>query len=157
MPSVCTSCGAELPPSRTCQQLCDELYAYTLALGDSEFIHQHVVDAYAAQHITQHTKPISQCAALVGLYLFAEQGYTGRQVQQGHMALGNAMKQWELLAVPAESARLTVCDVIAASPGKVRNERIKQWARAVWEMWRQRHAEVGAWTRARLQHSGVDR
>jgi len=34
-----------------------ELCAYTLSLGDAEFIHQHVVDAFAAQDATPSTRP----------------------------------------------------------------------------------------------------
>ena len=59
--------------------MCDELYAYTLLRDRSEFIHQHAVDAYAAQHIGKETKPIVLAAALIGLYLFTERGYTGRR------------------------------------------------------------------------------
>ncbi len=151
MSNVCASCGAELPPSRSCQQMCDELYAYTLTLGDSEFIHQHVVDAYAAQHSTADTKPINQCAALIGLYLFAERSYTGRQVQQAHMALGNKMKQWKLFELPGQRALLTVVDPLHDEQGSKRDERIKQWARAVWAMWSEHHSVVESWARERLR------
>lgn len=44
----------------------DELQAYTLAHGDPAFIHQHVVDAWAAQHADEETKPIALTFALVG-------------------------------------------------------------------------------------------
>ena len=141
MSNLCSICGGELPPSRTCQQLCDELYAYTLGLGDREFIHQHVVDAYAAQHVSSATKPIAIAASLIGLFLFVEQGYTGRQVQQVHMALGNKMKTWPPLETP-ERAALTVVNPLSASPGPLRDEAIKQWARAVWAMWQEQHGDV---------------
>ena len=45
----------------------DELQCYTLARGDLAFIHQHVVDAWAAQHADERTKPIGLTFALVGL------------------------------------------------------------------------------------------
>jgi hypothetical protein len=122
--------------------VCDEVYAYTLTLGDGEFIHQHVVDAYAAQHVSNDTKPIAMAAALIGLYLFVERGYTGRQVQQAHMALGNKMKAWSLFEAPRQDATLTVVDPLSASPGPKRDQVIKQWARAVWAMWDEQHREV---------------
>ena len=36
------------------------LCAYTLGLRDARFIHQHVVDAYMAQHADERTKPIGR-------------------------------------------------------------------------------------------------
>ena len=42
----------------TRQQAFDELCAYTLQRGDAAFIHQHVVDAFAAQQADENTKPI---------------------------------------------------------------------------------------------------
>lgn len=96
------------------------MYAYTLDHGSSEFIHQHVVDAYAAQHLALESKPIYAAAALIGLYLFCERGYTGRQVQQAHMALGNRMKAWLRFQLPPQHAALTVADVLQAPPGAER-------------------------------------
>lgn len=131
----------------SCQQVCDELYAYTLSQDRSEFVHQHVVDAYAAQHVVADTKPIAVAASLIGLFLFCERGRTGRDVQQAHMKLGNKMKAWPLLQAPEQYARLTVMDPLSVPPGPERDEEIKQWARAVWDMWQERHAEVESWLR----------
>jgi len=47
----------------------NELSYYTLAHGDSGFTHQHVVDAYGAQHIRPSTSTIGAAFALAGLYL----------------------------------------------------------------------------------------
>lgn len=138
----CQRCGAKLPAGRSCQEMCDELYAYTLTHGDSEFLHQYVVDAYAAQHVGEESKSIYLAGTLIGLYLFCEQGYTGRQVQLAHMALGNKMKKWPSFAVPQKPATLTVMDPLRAEAGPERDEVIKQWARAVWAMWHERHAQV---------------
>jgi Family of unknown function (DUF5946) len=122
--------------------MCDELYAYTLVRDRGEFIHQHAVDAYAAQHIGKDTKPIVLAAALIGLFLFVERGYTGRQVQLEHMKLGNKMKTWPSFEAPGKSATLTIMEPLSVPPGLVRDDKIKQWARAVWHMWGERHAEV---------------
>ena len=143
----CSLCGAVLPPSKACHEMRDELFGYTLTLGRGEFIHQHAVDAYAAQHRSSDTKPINQAAALIGLFLFVERGYNGRQVQLAHMKLGNKMKTWPLFEPPGERAALTVMDVLQAPAGAERDESVKHWARAVWEMWEVRHAEVEQWLR----------
>jgi len=62
----------------------DALCAYTLTRGDAAFIHQHVVDAFAAQSADEATKPITLTFALVGLYLHVERQFTGREVQRAH-------------------------------------------------------------------------
>ena len=148
---VCAYCGAKLPAGRRCQEVCDELYAYTLTRGDGEFIHQHVVDAYAAQHVTHDTKPVTLGAALIGLYLFVECGYTGRQVQLEHMKLGNRMKTWPRFEAPRNRAAFTVMEPWSAPQGPERDDKIRQWAREVWEMWGERKPEVEALYRQRLR------
>ncbi|HXG53369.1 MAG TPA: DUF5946 family protein, partial [candidate division Zixibacteria bacterium] len=59
------------------QQSYEQLQCYTLGHGGLEFIHQHVVDAWAAQHADEQTKPIRLTFALVGLYLHVERGFSG--------------------------------------------------------------------------------
>jgi hypothetical protein len=54
-----------------------ELSYYTLAHDDPRFIHQHIVDAFAAQTANQDTNPIKVAFALIGLYLYLERDYTG--------------------------------------------------------------------------------
>jgi uncharacterized protein DUF5946 len=68
--------------SASCLSLMDELSSDTLGRGDADFIHQLLVDAYAAQHATPASKPITTAFALIGLFLFAERGFTGKQVQR---------------------------------------------------------------------------
>jgi hypothetical protein len=60
---------------------------YTLAHPDPAFIHQHAVDAFAAQSADEETRPITLVFALVGLYLLMEKGYSGREVQRAHMRM----------------------------------------------------------------------
>src|SRR5215468_9278662 len=97
------------------QDLFNELTFYTLSHRDPRFIHQHVVDAYAAQHADEQTKPMKVVFALVGLYLFLEKDFTGRQVQQVHMRLARRRKQWPRLPLPSGPRdAVTVSEVTAA-------------------------------------------
>lgn len=122
-----------------------ELLLYTLdhAGRDASFIHQHVVDAWAAQQATAHSKPIAVMFALIGLYLHVEKGYTGRAVQDAHMRLARKRKHWPRLPMPEDRGQMTVFDVLAASPGKQRDAAIDKWCRSVWRAWRDSHAVVG--------------
>jgi hypothetical protein len=111
----------------------DELRIYTLTHGDLNFIHQHVVDAFAAQNTNVDDKPIRLTFALIGLYLFVEKGFTGRQVQLVHMKLAKTKQLWPSFLIPENRGEITVTDVVAAQAGVERDEMIHQWCVSVWE------------------------
>jgi hypothetical protein len=137
--------------SAACRQACDELAAsYTLTLGDPEFVHQLVVDAYAASHVGPASKPIQAVFAVVGLYLVNEHEYTGRQVQLAHMRMARMPVQWPRLEPPEARASMTVWDVLQ-TPIEGRQAAIKQWSAAVWQTWRPRRDDV---ERLAREHAG---
>ena len=109
-----------------------ELQAYTLGRRDEEFLHQYVVDAWAAQTAHADTKPIALTFALMGLYLHAEHGWTGRQVQRGHMALALNKPAWPALHIPERRGTMTPGTVMCAAEGDARDAAIRAWARDVW-------------------------
>jgi hypothetical protein len=120
----------------------DELCAYSLTHGDPAFIHQHVVDAYAAQHATEQSKAIGVAFALIGLYLQIERGYSGRQVQLAHMRLARKRKQWPAFTPPPTRGAMRVRAVLEAPPGDARDQAIRAWCASVWESWSSHHAQV---------------
>lgn len=120
----------------------EELCAYTLSHGDPRFIHQHVVDAFAAQHADENSKPIGLTFALVGLYLHVERGFTGRQVQRAHMALARKKRTWPRFPLPADRGAITAVDVMAAAEGAARDRVISEWCAAVWKAFGESRAEV---------------
>ena len=122
-----------------------ELSSYTLTHPSPEFIHQYVVDAFAAQTADKDTKPITILFALVGLYLHLEKGFTGRAVQLAHMQLGKVKESWPIFPLPQFRGTITVFDVVATPPGLTRDAMIKKWINEVWEAWGDSHAQVGSW------------
>lgn len=110
-----------------------ELSAYTLTHGDLTFIHQHVVDAWAAQHAVEGGKPIGLTFALAGLYLHLEKGFSGRQVQRAHMEMGRQKRQWPRLDLPPHRGVVTALHVMAAPQRPPRDKAIDDWCRSVWE------------------------
>ena len=118
------------------------LCAYTLGRGDSTFIHQHVVDAFAAQRADERTKPIALTFALVGLYLHVERGFSGRQVQRVHMALAKRKREWPGFPLPPERGQVTVFDVLAVAEGRERDMMIDTWCASVWDAYRENHHSV---------------
>jgi|ERR1051325_5708469 hypothetical protein len=146
--SVCKICGANISGYGSCKEVYHELSLYTLQHNDKEFIHQYIVDAYAASHASENPKPITNAFALIGLYLFVEKNYSGRDVQLMHMRLGKHKRIWPACAgwpefsPPNEKAALTVRDVLNSKPGKDRDEMIKKWAKSVWEIWKSEQKKI---------------
>jgi hypothetical protein len=120
----------------------DDLAFYTLAHPDPAFIHQLVVDAYAAQAAGPDTKPVRLTFALVGLYLVVEKGFTGRQVQQVHRALAGKRKTWPTFPLPDQRGEITVRQVLAAAPGEARDAMIYRWCASVWEAYGERQEAI---------------
>ncbi len=122
------------------QEIYDELAFYTLQHGESRFIHQHIVDAYAAQTADEQMKPIKLTFALLGLYLYLEKDFTGRDVQLAHMDIAKKHNPWPEYTFPEQRGAMRVADVVAVPAGHARDDAIRQWCVSVWEAW----VEVGA-------------
>ena len=130
----------------------DQLQAYTLAHDDPSFIHQHVVDAWAAQQAHEQTKPIGLTFALVGLYLHVERGWSGRQVQRAHQHLARRKHQWPSFSLPHDRGGITAENVLAAPAGPERDRAIDAWCASVWAAYGEHHEAV-----AKLLHQhGID-
>jgi hypothetical protein len=121
----------------------NELAFYTLAHPDAAyFIHQHVVDAYQAQTADEHTKPIAIIFSLAGLYLFTEQGYTGKMVQRVHMKMARNKITWPTIQLPVNRGEINIASVLEALPGAARDEMIKKWVVCVWDAYKVSQAEI---------------
>ena len=115
------------------QALYHELALYTLAHPSPRFIHQHVVDAFSAQQADEQTKWITLYFALVGLYLFVEKHYTGKQIQEEHIRLSNRPKEFIPFPLPLFRGHVTIQDVLAQDPGAERDQAIEDWCDSVWQ------------------------
>jgi Family of unknown function (DUF5946) len=126
----------------TDEELYNELAYYTLSHPDPSFIHQHVVDAYAAQYASGNTKAIQLVFALVGLYLYVEKGFTGRKVQKAHMQLAKRRKNWERPPLPLSRGAIAISDVVAAPAGRQRDLLIREWCISVWNAWSKEREQI---------------
>lgn len=122
----------------------NELVFYTLSLQDASFIHQHVVDAYGVQTADSETKPIRVVFSLIGLYLYLEKNYTGKQVQHFHMLMSKNKIQWPKILLPEKRGDITVSNVLAAAPGLERDKMIKRWCEEVWESYKKNRPSIMA-------------
>lgn len=136
------------------KQALDELRFYTLSHPDRDFfIHQYVVDAYAAQYADEHSKPIGVAFALMGLYLHLEKSFTGRQVQLAHMRLARHQPALPTFEFPADRGAITPSDVLEAAPGPERDQAIRDWSASVWASWSASHDKVAQWMKDALDIS----
>ena len=119
------------------QDALNELFYYTTAHRDPSFIHQHVVDAIAAQTVNENDKPIKLTFALIGLYLHVEKGFSGKEVQLAHMKMGRRKHTWPLFHIPETRGTITINDVLDVPPGTERDKMIHQWCASVWEAFRE--------------------
>jgi len=126
----------------TGDELYNQLAYYTLSHPAPSFLHQHVVDAYAAQYASENSKTIQIVFALVGLYLYLEKGFSGRMVQKAHMQLAKRRRNWERPALPADRGAIGIVDVLAAAPGEPRDLLIGEWCRSVWNAWRTERDQI---------------
>ena len=134
----------------------NELSFYTLAHKDKNFIHQHVVDTYAAQTADADTKPITIFFSLAGLYLFIEKNFSGRQVQEAHLQMSGKPKEYPAIILPESRGDITVENVLAVSPGTERDKMIRKWAMSVWTAFSNQHAKVKYLTEKLLSNSRID-
>jgi hypothetical protein len=131
-------------PSTPDQDAYQELQCYTLAHGDPAFLHQHVLDAWVAQHADTGTKPIGLTFALAGLYLHVECGFTGRHVQRAHMVMGERKRTWPAFVLPIDRGAVRVTEVVAAPSGRARDDAIAAWCVSVWSAYRENRAAIVA-------------
>jgi hypothetical protein len=118
--------------TQTDEDFYHELSAYTLSHGDPAFVHQYIVDAHGAQTANAGDKPVRLAFSLIGLYLHVERGFTGREVQRVHKALGDRTHSWPLFPLPAHRGAMTAADVLKEPAGEARDRAVDAWCRSVW-------------------------
>ncbi len=152
-PVRCPACGLELPSSGAvghkrlwsspeCSEQYGQLSAYLLSLAEPGFPYQYAADAYAAQHASLHSKPITTVFALIGLYLACDRHYSGRQVQRVHQLLARRKPLWPDLILPIQRGSTTVQDVLRAPPGPPRMAALLTWCGSVWGAWAHERSTV---------------
>lgn len=135
---------------KSTQEAYDALRFYTLSHPSPEFVHQYVVDVWAAQYADEHTKPITLVFGLVGLYLHLEKGYTGKEVQNAHIKLTKHKKRWPEIHLPEERGKINVFDVMSAEPGPERDKMIDVWCISVWKAYEESFGQIEAYLQNNL-------
>ncbi|HEY0079617.1 MAG TPA: DUF5946 family protein [Pyrinomonadaceae bacterium] len=139
---ICEDCGAIVAQGRAgCLKIFEEILAREF--GDYRYgrIHRLTVDAYSLQHPDSYMRSGKSFAAhLTGMCaaLEDEQAPALNQVVQKWLSTNpNIDKPTQL---PKQRGNLTVAYIHAASNADEHVERVRQWARDVWNAWSEHHA-----------------
>jgi hypothetical protein len=92
--------------------------------------------------LMKNSKPIYLAFGLIGLYLYLEKGYTGRQVQKAHMVLASKRKDWPRFSLPKNKGEITIKDVLEAPAGVERDLMIRKWCQSTWEAYKGVHKDI---------------
>lgn len=131
-------------------ELFHELSFYSLAHPNQPyFIHQHVVDAYAVQHLSSRTKMIKATYGLLGLCLYLEYGFSGKEVQNVHVQLSHDKSNWPTIRYPLEPINFSIRDILNASDGAERDAKIREWCEVVWEAHQVNQQAMRDWLKMR--------
>lgn len=152
---LCRGCGTRLPvveanpdaryeTSAECFRTYGRLTVYSIAHKSPDFLHQHVVDTYGAQHVSDEAPALLPAFALIGLHLWLDRGYTGKQVKETHARLARTKRDWPRFETPHREWTMTMLDPLEAPEGPERDAVIEAWARSVWAVWEPRHADIAA-------------
>lgn len=143
----CPSCGAPLGGRSGCQATFDELSAAGWASPVRGAVHNLLVDTYAMQHPEEYGRSAKSYAAhLTALCCAMESG--------SDPELYWAIPRWlDGNTAPAKPALLdsrgtaTIADVRAADSDTAYAERVRAWARNVWEAYAAQQALARGWLR----------
>jgi Family of unknown function (DUF5946) len=144
---TCPSCGANVFGGIDgCNKLFEDIL--TLEYGDPSYgaVHLLSVDAFVLQHSEYHG-PRSNAFHLIRLCWLLE-GNGDPRIGRGGSRLKAVLKSYRrfpFLPPPENQGEITVADVVeAAGPGE-HAERVRQWARSVWQAWKVHHEWARQW------------
>ena len=127
-----------------------ELSFYTLGHPNKDyFIHQHAVDAFAVQHLGEDTKIIKATYGLLGLCLYLEHGFSGKEVQHVHVKLSSDKSDWPNIQYPIQQIAYSIQTILNAPEGKHRDQEIRNWCELIWKAHQANQQPVRDWLKRR--------
>jgi hypothetical protein len=136
-------CGSRVPDGfESCRAGFEEVCAREYLDPAFGAVHLLTVDAYALQHSEEH-RPRSNAFHLMRLCALLERGGNPAIGQRPPRQVGKALEEdyraFPTLAPPTDRGSQTVAEVRAAHDAKEHAERVRAWARSVWEAYRDHH------------------
>lgn len=146
---ACPECGAEgVSGAEECNRLFQEVVGREFSQPELFPVHRLTVDAYSLQHPERYMKSAKSAVAHLTGMCWAMEG-------QDDPSISNALSRFldgtpELTRpepVPRGGFRgeLTIADVHSAGDSEQHIQRVKEWARSVWESWALHHGKAREW------------
>jgi hypothetical protein len=155
---ACPGCGALVPdiqgPTHNYIESapgCWAAYGEILQREYGEFeyppVHRLTVDVYAVQHPGRALRRASQSVALhlVSLCLMIEYGKTPEEAMRGMMGVLAHRPALGWLTPPDTRGEITVLQVRGAADEPEHEQRVRAWARSVWNAWGAHHQTIHEW------------
>ncbi|MGH7173783.1 MAG: DUF5946 family protein [Gemmataceae bacterium] len=140
----CPYCDAEVPRGlETCAATFEQVSAREYTDAAYGAVHLLSVDAYALQHSEEHG-PRSNAFHLMRLCFLLEHRGDPRIGAGPPRAKAKAFeqhyRQFPFLEPPTQRGELTIAHVYGAKDPEEHSERVRWWAKSVWEAWEPHHA-----------------
>ena len=138
---VCEDCGAVVAEGKAgCLKLFEEVIAREFSDYNYGRIHRLTVDAYSLQHPERYMRSGKSFAAhLTGIYAALE--------SEDALAVNQKMRKWlsanpkieKPVRIPRRRGKLTITFVHSAACADEHTERVREWAREIWNAWSEHH------------------
>jgi len=145
----CDECGAAVPSEfASCKAVFEGVCS--LEYGDPAYgaVHLLTVDAYTLQH-SRERGPRSNAFHLMRLCRLIEHGDNPAIGQRPPREVGKAFERdyrgFPYLAPPRQPGALTIMHVHDAVGPEDHVQRVRQYAKAVWDAWTEHHAWARQW------------
>ena len=130
---------------------CWAAYNELLAKEYSDFARMHLhrltVDVYAVQHPGVNVPAAKRSVALhlSRLCLLLEGGWPIEKANDAMRVISAQKGLREWLEPPSMLGTLSVLEVLGAVTIEQHNQRVEQWAKSVWNAWKEHHDTVKTW------------
>ena len=146
--SSCPSCGAEgVGGLAGCEARFQEVVGREFSQMELFQVHRLTVDCYSLQHPDRYMKSAKSAVAhLVGI-CWAMEGTDDPTVAMAISRFLDGNPEFARPEPPPPLARgsLTINSIHAAPDSAAHVARVREWARDVWEAWRDHHDQARAW------------
>ncbi|MGH3147808.1 MAG: DUF5946 family protein [Rubrobacter sp.] len=155
----CVGCGARVPdvegPTHRYLGASPGCFAVAGEVFEEQYanyavyapVHRLAVDAYAAQHTgvpsPQAIKSVG--VHLIRLHLTIERGLHHEKANAAMKWASRLKRDFVWLEPPASLGGLTVLHAHAARDPAEHQERVREWARCVWDAWSPHHETIRLW------------
>jgi hypothetical protein len=147
--SPCPECGAEgVGGEEGCNGLFQEVVGREFSRPELFQVHRLTVDAYSLQHPGRYMKSAKSAVAHLTGMCWAMEDRDGPEVS---VALSRfldgtpAFSRPERVPPPGKRGGMTIVDVHSASDSRTHLDRVRAWAREVWESWSAHHSQARIW------------